>query len=212
MKISKIFLLGLLIILSSCSSTPTLFMQASFEKFKSLLVGETTTEEVINVLGSPDKTIYLGKENQIVGKSDRSQWVYKVKDLDKLYLYFDSNILTSKSWNVDKYGDESSVAKVLRDIPANWKVVSEPITNPHAAPINCYLEDLGKGILIKVHGFDKYVSEVSIWSPTKHEKSIQENLLRNVGKEFCLAGRCSKASTQKPWNHDQCEWLRKMVK
>lgn len=212
MRTLEVFLLGLLVTLLSCSSIRKASLaKVSYSKFRALNVGEVTTEEAKQALGSPDKIHYLGKENRIVEKSDKGQWIYKDKGLNKLYLYFESDVLISKSWNVNEEDKESSIEKVLRDIKADWAIVKEPMTNPHAGPTQCYLEDLKRGKMVKVHGYKKKVSEISVWIPTKNEKSIKEHLYRNVGKEFCIAGHCSKVTDPEAWEHNHCEWLKKMV-
>ncbi len=212
MNTLAVFLLGLLVTLLGCSSLRnTNSIKISYSKFEALNVGGMTAEEVRQALGTPDKTYYIGKENRIVEKSEKWQWIYEVKNLNKLYLYFESDVLVSKSWNVDEEDKESSVKNVFEYIKGNWVVVKEPMTNPHAAPNQCYLEDLKSGHLVKVNGNSKKVSEISAWVPAKNEKSIKEQLHMNVGKEFCIAEHCSKVTSPEAWKHNQCEWLEQMV-
>lgn len=128
-----------------------------------------------------------------------------------MHLYFESDVLISKSWNVNEEDKESSIISVLENIKGSWTVIKEPMTNPHAAPSLCYLEDLKAGRLVKVDGNNKKVSEISVWVPDENEKSIKVQLSKNVGKEFCIAGHCSKVTNPEARAHNQCEWLEQLV-
>lgn len=85
------------------------------------------------------------------------------------------------------------------------------MSNPHRAPNDCYLENLRLGKRVKFNAQEKQVEEISIWKPSSSDKSIKLSLAKNVGKEFCVTGKCSKVTDPGAWKHDHCAWLKELV-
>ena len=212
MKLLNFYLLVSSVTILSCSTIwkPS-SIKLSHQNFSELKVGVDNLEKTKLKFGRPDEVYFLGKEKQIVDNSKNEQWIYSDEGLNRLYLYFELGVLVSKSWNVKEGERESSVRQVLKDYEANWTVIKEPISNPHSGPTECYLEDLQNGKMVKVNGYKKTTSEISIWIPNKKEKSIKDHLSKKVGKEFCIAKNCSRVTNPDAWEYNHCEWLEKLV-
>lgn len=79
----------------------------SFQEFLKLEIGNATDKDIQSLYGAPDNVYYL-KDNKVVEESDEMQWLYKQKDVGRLYLLFKSGVLVFKNWT---FGKKSSVEK-----------------------------------------------------------------------------------------------------
>ena len=194
-KIILIFML--FFVLSACVSSLKKSHLKESNFINKLKVGRASKKDVEQVLGKPSKV--------------DTTWVYVENDYDKLTLFFEGETLSGISLYVEKGDKFNSVEVTFNEIIGDWTVQTEPMSNPHYGPQLCYLEDLKNGKRIKINGYKKVVEHISIWKPTKEDKSIKSHLYRNVGKEFCIGSSCSKVTDPKAWEHDHCKWLKDMV-
>ncbi len=171
----------------------------SIDTINDLLVGISKVSEVKSKIGEPDS---VGGNN----------WIFNLDNAPRLRLRMENNILTSVSlavWEGDPY---KKVGYLLDKFSGEWTVIKEPMSNPHAGPTICYLEDLKGGKRIRIHGYKKLVERIIKWKPEVGQVSIKKHLYRNVGKEFCIASSCSKVIDPDAWKHNHCGWLEKLVK
>jgi hypothetical protein len=189
---------GIITLLGCASLQTKQFLDFGTKEFKQLRVGVDTKDRVKGRLGLPDDD-----------SGDR--WVYHLREAPKLWLFFDNDVLSSASWSVWEADTANNVEALLREFDGDWQVIKEPMTNPHSAPYLCYLEDLKNGKRVEIDGNKKSVSEVTTWQPHLNDKSIKDQLVRNMGKEFCIAGHCSKVTNPEAWAHNQCQWLEQLV-
>ena len=170
----------------------------NLKDFGQLKVGLDTEKTVKNKLGTPDEKSTRGNSKY---------WAYNLRKVPKLELFFDKGVLTMVVWGIWDSDPETSIAYFLSNVKGNWRVIKEPVTNPHALPFMCYLEDLNLGKRVYIHGHKKIVEELSKWKPSKEDISIETHLLKKVGKEYCIGGFCSKVTNPNLWGHDHCKWL-----
>ncbi|MBX3021471.1 MAG: hypothetical protein KF799_07305 [Bdellovibrionales bacterium] len=199
-KIRAITLLTTIIsVLSSCSLVKKKqFNEFGVKEFTHLRVGVDSKESLRGKLGTPDE-------------SHSDQWIYYLRGTPRLSLVFENDNLSSASWSIWEGDSIEDIKTLLEEFRGNWRVIREPMVSPHAAPHLCYLEDLKNGKRAEVHGYTKKVSELTIWRAATNDRSIKDYLIGNLGKEFCIAGHCSKATDSSTWEHNHCEWLEQLL-
>lgn len=195
-KISFVFYVVFLFV--GCGTLKRDKQRFNIELFNEIEIGSTKKSEVEQWLGKPDRIA-------------DGQWTYKSEGSQKMWISFESNIVDSVSMSVWENNKVKSVELLLQEFSGKWTVLKEPMSNPHLAPSLCFLEDLDNGKRVRIAGYKKNVEHITKWKPTKDQKSIKGFLYRNVGKEFCIAGSCSKVTDSDVWKHNHCEWLEKRV-
>lgn len=198
-KLTTLVFSGIVFIILGCSSlTKGPGKEFGIEQFNRLMLGVDSKESIKKTVGSPSEVA-------------TDTWVYHVEGVPKLWLFFENDLLVSVSWSVWESDKVNEVRNLLEKFEGNWAVIKEPMANPHRAPSMCYLEDLSNGRRVEVDGHKKTVDELFKWQPNANAPSIKQRLLKQVGKEFCIAGLCSKVTNPEAWKHNHCEWLEQLV-
>jgi len=201
MKLLQVkILFTFLLFISGCISNQKLNRKGNIEieTLRVLLRNKSNKKVLIDRFGKP-------KEK----KQDR--WVYYKRMTPKVWLFFKKDKLSHISYSIWEDENLETPNVFLNKINGNWTVITEPWSNPHAGPHLCYLEDLKSGKRAEVNSYKKTISDISIWTPTKKDKSIKEYLYSKVGKEFCIASSCSKITDPHLWDSDHCRWLKDLV-
>lgn len=193
-----LFIYSLLFLFLGCESLSIEERVIGVEEFDRVKLGYSSRVEIENKFGKPEE------------KTEK-QWVYHSAGVEKLWIDFSGSVAISVSMSIWESDEINSPKVLVGKIQGDWKVLKEPMSNPHAAPSLCYLEDLRKGRRIEVSGYSKRAKFISKWKPSRDDKSIKEFLYRNVGKEFCIGSSCSKVTDPDAWKHNHCEWLVKLV-
>ena len=172
-----------------------------WQDFSRLDVDLDTQQSVREKLGSPTEV-----SERIDKKLNKKieQWVYKKDNSPKFFAVFVDGVLRSTFMSVWESEKESNLNELLSKFSGDWKVIPEPITNPHAMPTMCYLVDEDNGRRIKVHGHKMVVEFVSKWAP---KILITKDLSKPKRPEFCIADVCAKVSEGNKWNTNHCDQL-----
>lgn len=131
-----------------------------------------------------------------------------IKGYERLFLEVKGGVLKSVHWSIWDEDDEFNVGVLLSKVNANFKIIKEPVTNPHRMPSMCYLVDNNTGISIKVSTPKHSAESISFWEPSsmKGKKWFDDST-----PEFCIANHCSRVTDPGAWKYNHCEWLEKLI-
>jgi len=199
MKLTTMFMCFVFV---SCTTTPMNNKgKRWWEDFSRIETSRDTKESVQEKLGPPaDKSESIDKK--LNKKIER--WTYNQDNIPKFFAVFVDGTLRSISMNVWEGEKESNLKELLPKFSGNWKVIPDPVTNPHVMPTMCHLVDEDSGKKIEIHGHKMVVEFVSKWVP---KMLMNEALPEAKRPKFCIADICAKTSEKVEWETSHCDQL-----
>ncbi len=203
----KLFYFFMLTFLLSCSGLSTKD-EFTFDKIISVKPNIANRNRIQAKFGPPDEREILSPK-KTTHKVPVEYWGYKKRGFTRLHLTFSKEKLQSISYDIFENDSEFNLKSLLIKLKADFKVIKEPVRNPHAMPTMCYLIDNSKGISVLVNSYKQAPTLVSFWIPgTKKDKEWFDYST----PEFCIADHCSKVTNHTKSQYNQCEWLEKLLK
>lgn len=172
-------------------------------------MGNEVKSSILTKLGKPSEKLSI--EKRITGIENSEVWDYESEAFNRLSVIFVENMADTITWNIRENEKEGQLRFLLTKLEANWKVVHDSVSNPHAMPNMCFLIDESKGIKIEINAYREIVESVTKWSLRTIAGQKLGVKSPELYSEYCIAGHCSSASKNRKWKVNHCEYLKKVV-